>query len=64
MGYFPTGHSIRWFQEAFCHRCIHEQCPLWMLQLRLNREEANKDSILHHLIPTSPEHQECRMFYP
>ena len=66
MGYFSNGCEGSGYQEQWCSRCVHEGgCPVWLLQLEHNYDEANKlGSFLHQLIPLDDEHgnAQCRMF--
>lgn len=74
MGYFSNGTEFEMFESKFCRRCIHEEnaqghgCPIIGLHLELNYKECNnKDSLLHRLIPRTPNgcgNETCVMFHP
>jgi len=69
MGYFSNGSEGELYYEDFCSRCIHDKdqsCPVWGAHLMYNYQECNNaDSILHMLIPRSPDrlsNEQCLLF--
>lgn len=71
MGYFSNGAEGMDYYDQYCARCVHESedraCAVWGAHLSSNYQECNKpDSILHQLIPRSPDglgNEQCRMFH-
>jgi hypothetical protein len=72
MGYFSNGCEGMEYEERYCRRCIHygpeegPGCPIWLAHLLYNYDEANnKESVLHMLIPRTPDgldNEECKLF--
>lgn len=73
MGYFSNGSEGSEYEQRYCARCIHVDgkdgksgCPVWLAHLLKNYEECDdKDSVLHLLIPRTPDglgNAECTMF--
>lgn len=70
MGYFSNGTEEMMYREKYCDRCVHDKnqdCPVLLLHLLHNYEEANKpESMLHVLIPLRDDpydsNGQCKMF--
>lgn len=72
MGYFSNGLEGLCYEEEWCMRCLHygpvdgPGCPVMGAQLRDNYKECNNpESILHLLIPRTPDdlgNEQCSMF--
>lgn len=71
MGYFSNGTEGMAYQSRYCERCVHDvkqDCPIWLAHLIHNYDECNNpDSILHLLIPKTPDglsNEQCKLFHP
>lgn len=73
MGYFSNSLEALEYEAQVCQRCAHAQgeqgnaaCAVWMAHFIHNYDECNNEqSILHELIPKSPDglsNDQCAMF--
>jgi hypothetical protein len=71
MGYFSNGSEGMAYEAQYCDRCQHQKpndggCAVWLAHMLYNYQECNnRDSILHLLIPRSPDglgNAQCTMF--
>lgn len=68
MGYFSNGTEGMAYEADWCVRCVHHgDCAVWDVHLLHNYDEGqNEASILHDLIPRSPDglsNLQCRLFW-
>lgn len=67
MGYFSNGSEGMAYESFYCDRCVHQAngCAVWLAHELYNYSDCNNESsILHLLIPRTPDgaNEECTMF--